>query len=536
MSDTSQHIRPSSTPSPPKDVGRRAGWSGETLLTRFERLVASGPERLAVKDDGGAALTRRQLWQEAGRLAGEMSRRGLRPGDVVIECMPNRSQWQTVFLACLRLGAVPATVPLTTDAATLGYLCELVSARGIVAPVRHRSRALGDEIVAAARTAGIDVTVLLLGDDEAQIWEHVRGERPAAPHAPDGMAHLMFTSSTTGKPKAVVHTEGTLGAVNQGFAERFRIGRDEPIFMASPLGHSVGAWHGARLSLFTGAPLLLQQRWDPEHALALIEREKCAFTAAATPFLKDLIEAGPDDRNKFGGMKTFLCGGSPVPPALLDAATACSPETFVSALWGMTEGGVTTNLPGDPAERIANTAGVGLPGLQLRTLDTSGAPTEPGVEGELAMRGPGVFVGYLGQDDLYRESLTEDGFLRTGDLARVGQDRYLKITGRLKDLIIRGGVNISPVPVENALSTNPRVHRVAVIGIPDERLGERICAVITAAGDPPTLSELLDWLRDCEVPQRLWPEHLHVVDDMPQTAVGKIRKADLRERVRRELP
>ncbi|MEO5666037.1 MAG: AMP-binding protein, partial [Nocardioides sp.] len=195
----------------------------------------------------------------------------------------------------------------------------------------------------------------------------------------------------------------------------------------------------------------------------------------------------------------------------------------VTVLWGMTEGAGTTCVPGSTRDQLTNTAGAPTAGLELTILE----PADNGI-GELGMRGPGVFVGYLGQDDLYRGLLTDDGFFRTGDLARLDDEGYLHLTGRLKDVIIRGGVNISPMPIEDAIAAHPAVRRVAVIGSSDDRLGERICAVIVAAGTPPTLEELNSWLVERGLSTRKLPEELVVVDDMPVTAAGKIRKVVLR--------
>ncbi|MQA09051.1 MAG: AMP-binding protein [Pseudonocardiaceae bacterium] len=520
------------------DPGSRTGWyrsSGwwpdASLVDRFERLVRAAPSAPAVTDDRGA-LTRAQLWAEAGRLAEQFGSHGIEAGDVVLECLPNWVSWHTVFLACLRLGAIPATLPVATDADTLHYVCDLVGARAVVMPSRYRDRDTGDEAVAVARASASAVLAVGMTQSGDQLWERIPAQRAPMNAHPDGLAHVMFTSSTTGKPKAVAHTENTLAAVNIGFADRFDIAERQPIFMPSPLGHSVGAWHGSRLALFTGAPLVLQDGWDPDTALELINRHRCGFSAAATPFLNDLMAAEPPPGEpKMRYLHTFLCGGAPVPPALLESAAEQAPNTFVSVLWGMTEGGVTTCLPGDDAERRTRTAGTGLPGLELRTLSPDDQLTEDD-PGELVMRGPGVFVGYLGQDDLYRELLTADGFFRTGDLAEL-DGGYVRITGRIKDMIIRGGVNISPLPLENQLAAHPEIDRVAVIGTPDPRLGERICAVVVPAerSPSPDLPELLTWLRDRGLPRRLWPERLIVVDQMPQTPAGKVRKADLRQQV-----
>ena len=167
-------------------------------------------------------------------------------------------------------------------------------------------------------------------------------------------------------------------------------------------------------------------------------------------------------------------------------------------------------------------------GHELRIIDEHGNGLAAGEEGELAMRGPGVFIGYYGQDAFYAEQLTADGFFRTGDLACLDADGYVRITGRLKDMIIRGGVNIAPVPIEDALASHPNVAAVAVIGAPDERLGERICAVVVAAGPAPGLEELNAHLTARGLPKYHCPESLLLVDAMPMTPAGKIRKADLR--------
>ena len=194
----------------------------------------------------------------------------------------------------------------------------------------------------------------------------------------------------------------------------------------------------------------------------------------------------------------------------------------------MTEGGLVTCVHESPRDKLMNTAGIGLPGLELRCLSAAGDAVPAGEEGELAMRGPGVFTGYFGQRDLYESEITEDGFFRTGDLARIDADGYVQITGRLKDLIIRGGVNISPTLIENALADHPGVGAVAVIGHPDERLGERICAVVAPAGEAPSLKELIAHAQTKRLPKHYCPEVLRIVDAMPMTPAGKIRKADLR--------
>ena len=553
MDGTTGAGRPNGEAERARRYRERGWWPGVPLAERFRRLVHDRPEAPAVADDRGRRLSREQLWREAGRLGAELAERGIGESDIVLIFMPNRAESLVATLAALRQGAVPANLPIRTDEDTLRYAADLCGARALVTVERHGRTEIGEMALATAGKCRLSPAVAITGDDGTRRWRDPAPASERAARAVDrapaartagasssveGLDHLMFTSSTTGLPKAVMHTADTLAALNVTFAERFGLGPDAPIFMPSPLGHSVGVIHGARLALHTGAPLVLQDRWDPTRALEAVATHGCRFTAAATPFLKDLVDApwpsaasaarGP----KLASLAWFLCGGAQVPPSLMEEAEAEFPNTRVTVLWGMTEGGLTTCTAESPREKVRTTAGIGLPGLELRTLDERGELTPPGEEGELAMRGPGVFVGYYGQEPLYESLLTPDGFFRTGDLARLDGDGYLRITGRAKDLIIRGGVNISPVPVEDALAAFPGVRAVAVVGYPDERLGERICAVVeTAGGEPAELGALTAFLRDRGLPKRLWPELVRTVGEFPRTAAGKIRKLDLRDRI-----
>ena len=504
-------------------------WSGEPLLGRYTVLAQQFRNRLAVADTTGRRLSHGMLWREGGHLAEKLQQGGIGRGDIVILLLPNVVDGHVAFVASLRLGAIPASLPTRTDPETLAYAARLTGARALVSLESHGTARLGDIAREAASACGHGMGVFLLDDSGGTWWTAPAHQGAPLPASAADLAHIMFTSSTTGLPKAVMHSDDTLAALNIGFTERFSLGPDTPIFLASPLGHSIGAIHGIRLSLHTGAPLVLQDVWDPERALEIIEEFGCAFTAAATPFLKDLVDARwPRSTPKLAPLRSFLCGGAQVPPSLMEAAQAQFPNTFVTVLWGMTEGGLVTCVHESPRDKLMSTAGIGLPGLELRCLAAAGGTLPAGEEGELVMRGPGVFIGYFAQQDLYESLITDDGFFRTGDLARIDADGYVRITGRLKDLIIRGGVNISPAPIENALADHPAVNAVAVIGHPDERLGERICAVVVADGEAPSLDDLIAHARARRLPKHHWPEVLHIVDTMPMTPAGKIRKADLR--------
>ena len=514
-----------------QEYHRQGWWRGERLQDRYEKIVATRGDDLAVVDNRGQRLSHGELWEASGVLAEKLANQGICCGEVVIIFLPNRVEWQVALLGILRIGGIPANLPTRIDADNLRYVAELTGTRAIITTERHRSTPTGEIAHSAAKLCEHRMDVLIV-DENAHNW--ITSPEKPIPSATNvsGLDHIMFTSSTTGRPKAVMHSADSLAALNQAFTERFSLGAHDAIFMASPLGHSVGTIHGARLALYNGVPLVLQDVWNPDEALAMIVENECVFTAAATPFLKDLVEADwKEDESKLSSMRWFLCGGTQVPLDLMEKAKQEFPNTFVALLWGMTEGGLTTSTSETPTEKTLTTAGIGLPGLEMRILDPEGKSLGTGKIGELAMRGPGVFIGYYGQDDLYKSLLTAEGFFRTGDLATLDETGYLRITGRLKDLIIRGGVNISPVPIEDGLSSHPEVSGAAVIGFPDERMGELLCAVIIPKDQIPTLENLNNFLREKGLPKYHCPELLRIVEKFPTTPAGKIRKAELRKQI-----
>ena len=411
-------IRPGGRPADDAAAARyrRAGWwGGRCLLDRFESHVTRSPAALALVGGAGGEVTlsRSELWSAAGEAA-EKIRGVTGPGRrVVVLLLPNEPAWLVMFLAVLRAGQVPATPPVTTTADHLRHIFELTDPALAISVSRYRRTAPADTVRQAA--AGV-----VVGLAEGRSLEVCGTQGIPATGAPESgvdvpatTAHLMFTSGTTGPPKVVSHGEDSLATLNRQFAERFSLGPETPVFMPSPLGHSVGAIHGARLSMFLGAPLVLQDQWDAATALDLVARHRPAFTAAATPFLFDLAHAPWRGREpKLAPLKSFLCGGAQVPPALIRRCRTEFPNTFVTPLWGMTEGGLTTCVADSSDAQVETTVGVGLPGLELRTL-TEDMRLETSGAGELVMRGPGVFNGYYGQPETYARHLVGEGFFRT---------------------------------------------------------------------------------------------------------------------------
>ena len=508
-----------------------------TVLGTFRTSLEADPNQVAVLDDRGRRWTRAELEVQSGRLADLLRAEGAGPTGPVVICLPNQVEWMAGYLGALKCGAVPGTLPVTMDPRSIADALRQLGSGVVLLPRTHRNRDFEVELTRISEHLGTRITGLLVDSESGEVTVFAHEGPPASPvRLPDGTAHILFSSSTTGASKAIAHSDASMAAYNLGVIERFGVRGPGAIYMPSPLGHSTGVWHGARMALLTGCRLVLQDRWDPEVALQLVEANRAQITVAATPFLRDLVEAhwaGPG--HKLRSLHTFLCGGAQVPPALLDQAKREFPQTFVGNVWAMSEGGATCSTLADSRERLLNTCGTPLPGTELRTVDPHGGINPPRVEGELVMRTLSLCLGYVGQQDLFEASFTEDGYFRTGDLAVIDADGYMTVTGRLKDLIIRGGINIAPVGIEHVLMGHPDIAEVAVIGMPDPRLGERICAVVVPVeGRDLDVARLTDWLRSSELPRRLWPEGVVCVERLPVTPAGKVRKVALAQELFRD--
>ena len=510
---------------------RRAGWwGGAGVLERYADTVRDYPDRTILWDSRGHGLTNRELWERSEIFSSDLRARGVEPGHVVLIVLPNWVEWQIAHLAIRLLKAIPANAPIKTDAAILAHMINLVSARCVIGAEAFSSVDTRSVLENAAKAADHVVDVLTIGRSGKMCWFTNAETAPARKPDDPRLDHLMFTSSTTGLPKAVMHSRDGLNAFHETVVARFPIEPGAAIFMGAPMGHSIGAIHGGRMSLYLGVPLILQEEWNPTEALRIIEAHNCALTAAATPFLKDLLDAEPvSDDPKLASLRYFLCGGAQVPPVMLEMAEREFPRTFVTVLWGMTEGGYITCAPGvTPRDKLLTMVGRPSDGLDIRIVDADGRDVGAGAEGELRVRGPAIFYGYFAQPDLTAALFDDQGYFSTGDIATVDGDGYVRITGRSKDLVIRGGVNISPVPIEDLLSSHPRVTTVAVVGYPDDRLGERICAVFGPGAEDLALADVTAFCAEGGLGKHHWPEYVRHIPEMPMTPAGKIRKNDVR--------
>lgn len=533
--------------------------TGEVRLVsdRLADIAREDPRRELVFDPIFGRLSYADVDAQVRRLAHGLVARGIGPGDVVILQLPNWAPFLTFHVALTAIGAVTALVPFVYREHEIGGVAALTGACALVVPDEYRgfSYRRMAERVRATRTDLRHVFLVDPGERRDEVnesavfidyesfmtepWERTAPcDLAALAPASEDLTAIGFTSGTTGDLKGVMFDTRVIAAVNRGFVDRYGLDARDRILGASPLGHAVGFTHALRMALTIGGSIVLQQQWEPGEAVELIRRERCTYMAAATPFLMDIIgHPKLAEAERLPSLRLFLCGGASIPEQLARDAGEALPHTFTSPLWGMTECGGVTTCPFDaPEEKRHATDGKPCGGMELKVVDASGAEVPRGVEGELYARGPMVARGYYGRDDLTRESFLPDGFFRTGDQARMDEDGYIKITGRIKDLIIRGGVNIAPVEIESVLFSHPKVANAAVVGMPDTRLGERICAFVipdaTSTGDSTvTVEEVQGWMADAGLAKPKWPERIEVVDAFPMTASGKVQKFRLREMI-----
>jgi cyclohexanecarboxylate-CoA ligase len=302
--------------------------------------------------------------------------------------------------------------------------------------------------------------------------------------------------------------------------------------MASPMAHQTGFMYGLMMPIMLKASVVLQDLWDPTKAASLIREEQVTFTMASTPFLSDLTRIVKDSAQPVPSLNTFLCAGAPIPGPLVEQAQAGLGAKIVSA-WGMTENGAVTLIQLDDDDKLASTTdGCALPGVEVKVIDGDGKTLPPGQIGRLMVRSYSNFGGYLKRPQW--NCTDQEGWFDTGDLAYMNANGYIRISGRSKDVIIRGGENIPVVEVEALLYKHPAVSQVAIVAYPDERLGERACAVVVLRnGQTIDFPTMVDFLKSQKLAVQYIPERLIVRDVMPATPSGKIQKFRLREMLER---
>ncbi|MEX2616206.1 MAG: AMP-binding protein [Alphaproteobacteria bacterium] len=535
------------TPPARIDYFRRSGlWPNRLVTDCFDAAVAAYPDRAAVIGYDSQAATRvsftyAELGRFVDRVALGLIETGIEPGDVVSVQLPNYWQFAVLHLACVRIGAITNPLMPIFRQRELSFMLPFAGAKAVFVPRRYRGFDYPAMIDALRGDAPDLRHVFVIEGPEPEAFlslfpDSTRdrdAEYAARKPDPNDVSLLLYTSGTTGQPKGVMHNQNTLIGNLVKFVERIELTPDDVILMPSPLAHLTGFGYGLVMPVFLGATAVLMDVWDPAKAARIVQDERATFCMASTPFLADLANAPAVDDCDMGSLRIFLTAGAPIPRVLVERAQARLGATVV-ACWGMTENGAAAmTRPSDPPDRIFESDGGALDGMEVRVVDDNDIPVPTDTEGRLQVRGAFNFVGYLKRPELF--ATDADGWFDTGDNARMRADGYIRISGRSKDVIIRGGENIPVVEVEELLYRHPAVQDAAIVAMPDDRLGERACAFVTLKPDAKglTFEEMVAYLTDKNMAKNYFPERLEVIDEMPRTASGKIQKFQLRERVAR---
>lgn len=523
-------------------------WHDRTINDSLDACVAQCPDKLAltaVQVETGAVqrFTYRELARMADRIAVGLSRLGVGRDDIVSCQLPNWWQFTLTYLACSRIGAVMNPLMHIFRERELSFMLKHGEAKVVIVPQTFRgfdfekmvsglqpSLPHLKHVVAVGGQGANSFEALLSGpawEDAPDAQDILTRHRPG----PDDVTQLIYTSGTTGEPKGVMHSANTVMANIIPYAQRLRLGAEDVVLMASPMAHQTGFMYGLMMPILLKASVVLQDVWEPKKAIELIRTEGVTFTMASTPFLTDLAKTVTETGQGVPTLRTFLCAGAPIPGPLVEQARAALGAKIVSA-WGMTENGAVTLTQLDDAdERSFSTDGCPLPGVEVKVVDGDDKPLPAGEIGKLMLRSCSNFGGYLHRPHL--NGTDADDWFDTGDLARIDAQGYIRITGRSKDVIIRGGENIPVVEIESLLYRHPAVAMAAIVAYPDERLGERACAVVVPKpGQSIDLPGVVEYLKAQKVAVQYIPERLVVMDAMPATPSGKIQKFKLRELMR----
>ncbi|MDQ4491357.1 AMP-binding protein [Sinomonas sp. ASV486] len=528
-------------------------WKDRLLIDYFDDAVAAHPDKVASIDASGAK-TYREMADEVEAIAAGLVSLGVDAGDTVSIQLPNRHEWIVAHLATERVGAVTnALIPIYRDR-EIEYMAKKARAKVIFIPETFRGFDY-PAMIERLRGGLTDLhhaVVLGTGPATARApegflsWSDLAGrgrarglsaqEAAARRPDPDSLALIMFTSGTTGRPKGAMHSHNTVLSGALPWPDRLGMDDSSVIHMASTFGHLTGYLFGVALPIMLGATGVFQEVWQAAEFVELVERHGIQHTSGATPFLQDILTAQNLADHNLSSLVRFCCMGAPIPRAVVHAAKDKLPALNVFGGWGQTECClVTMGSPQDPVEKVLDSDGRVLPGMKLRIVDDQGRAVPAGTEGRIQVRGPFLFRGYLEQLDVTRNEFDGDWF-DTGDLGTQDDDSYVRLAGRTKDIIVRGGENVPVAYVENVLYEHPRIAAVALVAVPHPRLQEIGGAVVQLKdADPFTLEDLRAFLETKGLAKPYWPEILKVVADFPRTPSGKIQKFKIRQELSEEF-
>lgn len=519
-------------------------WGDASLADYWQQTARAMPDKIAVVDNHGASYTYSALDHAASCLANWMLAKGIESGDRIAFQLPGWCEFTVIYLACLKIGAVSVPLLPSWREAELVWVLNKCQAKMFFAPTLFKQTRpvdlilpLQNQLPQLQQIVGVDK--LAPATSSLSLSQIIADNTPlttAITTHGDELAAVLFTSGTEGLPKGVMLTHNNILASERAYCARLNLTWQDVFMMPAPLGHATGFLHGVTAPFLIGARSVLLDIFTPDACLALLEQQRCTCMLGATPFVYDLLNVLEKQPADLSALRFFLCGGTTIPKKV---ARECQQLGIkLLSVYGSTESSphAVVNLD-DPLSRFMHTDGYAAAGVEIKVVDDARKTLPPGCEGEEASRGPNVFMGYFDEPELTARALDEEGWYYSGDLCRMDEDGYIKITGRKKDIIVRGGENISSREVEDILLQHPKIHDACVVAMPDERLGERSCAyvVLKAPHHSLSLEEVVAFFSRKRVAKYKYPEHIVVIEKLPRTASGKIQKFLLRKDIMRRL-
>ncbi|EFD0742512.1 medium-chain fatty-acid--CoA ligase [Escherichia coli] len=519
-------------------------WGDASLADYWQQTARAMPDKIAVVDNHGASYTYSALDHAASCLANWMLAKGIESGDRIAFQLPGWCEFTVIYLACLKIGAVSVPLLPSWREAELVWVLNKCQAKMFFAPTLFKQTRpvdlilpLQNQLPQLQQIVGVDK--LAPATSSLSLSQIIADNTPlttAITTHGDELAAVLFTSGTEGLPKGVMLTHNNILASERAYCARLNLTWQDVFMMPAPLGHATGFLHGVTAPFLIGARSVLLDIFTPDACLALLEQQRCTCMLGATPFVYDLLNLLEKQPADLSALRFFLCGGTTIPKKV---ARECQQRGIkLLSVYGSTESSphAVVNLD-DPLSRFMHTDGYAAAGVEIKVVDDARKTLPPGCEGEEASRGPNVFMGYFDEPELTARALDEEGWYYSGDLCRMDEAGYIKITGRKKDIIVRGGENISSREVEDILLHHPKIHDACVVAMPDERLGERSCAyvVLKAPHHSLSLEEVVAFFSRKRVAKYKYPEHIVVIEKLPRTASGKIQKFLLRKDIMRRL-
>ena len=515
-------------------------WQNEVVTDLLAKHAQERPDAIAIVD-GGHRLSWSRFLHLSQRFALHLRELGVGPGDVIALQMPNWMEYLVCYHGIRLAGGIVVQVGADWRSAEMAYGFGIGPAKVAIVPREFlaydypavlkdlRPELPGLEHVLVARGEAPDGTISLdekLADPiEKRIpVDSLRACRPS----PDQIIRIVFTSGTTGLPKAIMHTLAHSGRTTRA---DFKHDADDVILMFVPFSTNYGAIMGLQLPMTSGASMVLMDRFSASGALDLIERESVTYVPATPTHFIALSNSSAIERAQLESLRLLLSAGASFPVQSIKELRQKFRTTFIDS-FGMNEFGMGFwCMPDDDPDEVDGSIGRAIAGVEARVVDADGRTVPNGQTGELVIKSAGMCAGYFNQPEANASAWDEDGWFRSGDLATVDDKGYFRVVGRSKDVIIRGGANVSPREIEEILTREPRIREVAVIGLPDAYYGEIVCAcVIAKPGESPTTEEIQAYLKPRIASYKL-PSRVVMLEEFPLNSMGKVRKDVLQERI-----